>query len=449
VTAHVGGSEAFATRILGVFGTRVTAFLFGVTATFLMARLLGPDGRGVYGTVTTFVGLLFTFAQLGLPSAVTFFAGGGRSVASLRRATLLLTVGISIVVLAVSVALLPVFDRTIAQTATYQELLLGLAALPLLLSNGMAGGILYGRHATRNYNLIQVGQAMATLLGVVLFVGMLRLGVMGALLGYVVVNALAAAAVLLEVRRLEHRGPTADPPVRYRELMGYSLRLYPASVTSYFNYRADVLLLNAFGIGAGPIGLYALAVQFAELLFYIPDSISTIFYPTIAGAPREDADRLARSVTRFTVLLALVGAVLLFPAATIAIVVLLPKFVGSLVPLLILLPGVLSLSLSKVLAGYLSGLGRPGAATTAATTAMLVNLVLNVLLIPVAGIAGAAFASLVSYSLHATIMVTFAVRISGHSAREFLVPGRAEVGRLRQGLDVAIARVRQRAAARR
>ncbi|TAM72491.1 MAG: hypothetical protein EPN50_04150 [Chloroflexota bacterium] len=446
MTAHVGGSDAFATRILGVFGTRVTAFLFAVAASFLMARLLGPDGRGVYGTVTTFVGLLFTFAQLGLPSAITYFAGRGRSVTSLRRATILLSLGVSIAVLAVSVALLPIFDRTIAETASYDELLLGLAALPVLLSNGMAGGILYGRHETRNYNLIQVAQAMATLLGVVLFVGILRLEVMGALLGYVLVNVVAGAALLLEVRRFEGRSPTTERPVRYRELLSYSTRLYPASVTSYFNYRADVLILNAFGIAPGPIGLYAVAVQFAELLFYVPDSISTIFYPTIAGAPREDADRLARSVTRFTVLLALAGSVLLFPAAAVTIVIILPQFVGSLLPLLILLPGVLSLSLSKVLAGYISGLGRPGAATTASLAAMLVNVTLNVLLIPIAGIAGAACASLVSYSLHATIMLAFAVRISGHSAKEFLVPGRAEVGRLRQGLDLVVARLRQRMA---
>lgn len=445
MTAHVGGSEAFATRIAGVFGTRVTAFFFAVAASFLMARLLGPDGRGVYGTVTTFVGMLFTFAQLGLPSAVTYFAGGGRSVASLRRAAILLTIGVSVAFLAAAIALLPLFDRTIAQTATFSELLLGLAALPILLASGMAGGILYGRHATRNYNLIQLGQAVATLLGVVLFVGMLRLGVMGALLGYVLVNGLATTAVLLEVGRLQRRSPPGDPPVRYRELLGYSMRLYPASVTSYFNYRADVLLLNAFGIAAGSIGLYAVAVQFAELLFYVPDSIATIFYPTIAGAPREDADRLARSVTRFTVLVALVGSLALFPVAAVTILLILPQFVGSLLPLLILLPGVLSLSVSKVLAGYLSGLGRPGAATTAATTAMIVNLAINLVLIPLVGIAGAALASLVSYSLHATIMVAFATRISGHGAREFLVPGRGEISRLRQGLGFALARVRRRA----
>jgi O-antigen/teichoic acid export membrane protein len=450
VTARAGGTEAFATRIAGVFGTRVVAFLFAVTASFLMARLLGPDGRGVYGTVTTFAGMLFTFAQLGLPSAVTFFAGGGRSVVSLRRASLLLTAGISTVFIGVSLLLLPLFDRTIAQTATSTELVLGLAALPILLANAMGGGILYGRHATRNYNLIQLGQAISTLVAVIVLVGILQLGVLGALVGFLLVNGLAALAVLLEVRRLERKAQrdgsaASERPIRYRELLGYSGRLYPASVTSYFNYRADVLLLNAFGVAASSIGLYAVAVQFAELLFYVPDSIATIFYPTVAGSTREEADPLARSVTRFTVLLALGGAVLLLPAAAVAILVILPQYRGSIGPLIVLLPAVVSLSVSKVLAGYLSGLGRPGAATTAASTAMVVNIGLNIVLIPVAGIMGAALASLVSYTLHATIMVAFASRLSGVGPAAFLVPRRSEVTRLRQATRLVAGRVRSAA----
>lgn len=447
MTARIGGGDAFAARIAGVFGTRVVAFLFLVAASFLMARLLGPDGRGVYSTVTTNVAMLFTFAQLGLPSAVTYFSGGGRSIASLRRATILLTIGISAVFIALSIALLPVLDKTIAQTATASELMVGLAALPVLLASGMGGGILYGRHQTRNYNIIQVGQAAGILAAVIILVWVLHLGVMGALLAYVCVNAIAVGAMLLEVRRVERREGPAERDVGYRELLGYSLRIYPGSITTYFNYRADVLLLNALGVASGPIGLYAVAVQFAELLFYVPDSIATIFYPTVAGATREEADPLARSVTRFTVLLAAVGGALLLPAAIIAIVIILPQYLGSIAPLVILLPAVLSLSVSKVLAGYLSGLGRPGAATTAASTAMVVNLGLNLVLIPVAGIVGAALASLVSYTVHALIMVTFSVRISGHGPTEFVLPGRSEIARLRKGVGVVAMRVRTRAAA--
>ena len=428
-----------------MFGTRVVAFLFAVVGSLLMSRWLDRGGQGIYTTVITAVSLLFTLGQFGLPSAVTFFAGRGRSVRSLRRQTIRLTLVLASAMIVAGVVLLPAFLATVAHSASATEFMLGLLALPILLASSLGGAILYGRQAIRNYNLIQVGQAIASFAAIVTFVGVLGLGVAGAISAYLLANGAGAAAVLFEVRRLDRR--TIEPgagDAALSELIGYGVRLYPSSITSYFNYRADVLLLNVDRVSDGDIGLYGRAVNFAELLFYVPDSIGAIFYPTIAGSRERDAHEIAPAVARLTILLALIGGVLILPAAYVVIVLVLPRFVGSMIPLAILVPGIVSLSLSKVLSSYISGLGRPGAATIAAATAMTVNIGLNLWLIPLAGIAGAALASLVSYTLHAAIMVLFASRAASLPIRSFLVPGRAEVTRLGDLARVVAQGIRRR-----
>lgn len=431
MTRAVGASGEFAARVAGVFAARVIGFVFGVTASLVLARLLGRDGQGVYTTVITLVSLVFTFGQLGLPSAVTFFAGRGRSIHSLRRSTVRLTVAVSVVALVITVPLLPMFLGSIASSATLPEIALGLVALPLLLAAGFGGGILYGRRAIRVYAVIQVLQAAVSLVAVLVLVWLLGLGVEGALGAYVVSNGVGAVAVLWATRRLDAAtGQGEDQPASIAELAGYGLRLYPASITSYFNYRADVLILNAVRLAESDIGLYARAVNFAELLFYLPDAISSIFYPTVAASSEGESHQIAPAVARFTVLLTGLGALAMVPAAWVVILLVLPSFTGSMAPLVILLPGIVSLSLSKVLSGYISGLGRPGAATIAAAIAMVVNLVANLLLVPIAGISGAAAASLISYTLHAVIMAAFASRVSGLPMRAFIVPGRAEAARV-------------------
>ena len=92
-----------------------------------------------------------------------------------------------------------------------------------------------------------------------------------------------------------------------------------------------------------------------------------------------------------------------------------------------------------MLAGYLTGLGRPVPVGVAATLAVLANIVVNIVVIPVWGIVGASAASLLSYSLNAAILVFFASRASGHSLLDFVVPRPADAKRL-AGMAMAYGR---------
>ena len=113
--------------------------------------------------------------------------------------------------------------------------------------------------------------------------------------------------------------------------------------------------------------------------------------------------------------------------AFVGIHVVLPRYVDCLPAFLVLLPGAVSMSISKVLGGYVAGRGRPGLLAGGMIAVLALNVGLNLVFIPMYGIVGASLSSLVSYTVQAGIVVYFTSRLSGQRAFSLFVPGPGEV----------------------
>ena len=424
----------FASRVAGVLGTRLVQLGSTIAVSFLLARLLGPDGRGIYAVLILLPTTLFAFGQLGLTSAMTFYAGRGVRMADLERQTWGLSIGVSVVVVGVALLALPSLEQNVLRVAPDDLLRVALLALPLRLVATLGGSVLYGRQRFRAYNLILAAQSVLGVVLVVAIVGVLGAGVRGALAAYLLFLAAGTLGVVAYLDRIRRGAGDGTMRVTAGDLLGYGLRLYPASLGTFFGYRADVFLLGWLLGSATEIGIYAVAVSLAELVFNVPDAVSTVLFPRIASASRDEADRLAPAMARATVLVTGLAAIALMPAAWLALRLLLPAFVDGMPALVILLPGIVSLSLAKVLTSYLSGIERLAPVTSAAVASLAVNLGANLALIPTWGIVGAAAASLLSYTLYAVLMVRFASQATGAPWQAFVAPRAEDAVRLGAGL---------------
>jgi len=281
---------------------------------------------------------------------------------------------------------------------------------------------------------VLIAQSVASLTLVVILVGVADLGAAGAVIGNVSVAAGGAAAVLIAVGR-KFASDDSGRPLGLGELTRFGVRVYPASVTGFFSYRIDVFLLGFLLPGApaevtAMIGLYTLAVSLAELTFFVPDSVATVFFPRVAGADRRSADEMTPMVSRMTVLATLLVTAALIPAGFIAVHLILPAFVDALPAFLVLLPGVVALAVAKVLSSYVSGVGRPAPVAIAGVCALVVNIIANVLLIPVLGIVGASLSSVISYTVNTAILLVVVLRLSHMGPGSLLVPTRSEATQL-------------------
>jgi O-antigen/teichoic acid export membrane protein len=419
--------SVFAKRVASVLATRVTLFVMAFASSILLSRLLGPDGKGAYVAVVTLPGMLAAVGLLGLPGAVNYFAGRGASMKSLIRATYAFTAVLSVLLVGVVWFSLPVLETSILRAAPDNLVRVILLAVPLGILTTFGGSLLYGRQAVRVYNLIQISLAAVSLILVVVLVGLLRLGVDGAVAGAVTITVLTAVAVMVAVHRLGRSSP-AGAHSSLRGMTSYAARLYPSSLSGYFVYRADTYIIQALMLGPqAALGLYSMAVTMDELIFYVPDSITTIFLPRVAGSTPEESNRLVGRVGRLTTLLTVAVALALIPAAFLGIHLVLPKFVDCLPAFVVLLPGVISLSVAKVMTSYVNGRGHPGLVAIGTVASLVLNVALNLVFIPRFGIVGASLSSLISYTFQAGMAVIFASRLSGQSALSLFVPGTGEI----------------------
>ena len=261
----------------------------------------------------------------------------------------------------------------------------------------------------------------------IVLVGILALGVMGALIAFVLETAIGTVGWYVGSRRSAARVPGARS-VSYGALFRYGLPYYPGSLTQFFSVRLDVFLL-AFMLAdpSSPIGWYSMAVTIASLVFFLPNAVSTLFFPHVAGSNRDDSDRQVPMVARVTLLMTAAIALALIPVAVVLITVLLPDFQPSLPPLFVLLPGVVSLSLTKVLSSYVAGVGRTSWTSFVNVSALGLNIVANLLLIPAIGILGAAAASLISYTYSAVAFSVMASRLGGVTLRALWIPRTSDI----------------------
>jgi O-antigen/teichoic acid export membrane protein len=424
VTPNTRGG-GFSERVAIVFVAQVMTAGIGIFNAFLFARLLGPAVKGDYYLLVMLPATGMVLVQLGLPSALAFFAARHRTVGMMRK-TVLLTVVLSAVAVLVGAPLLPLLEDGLLQSMDPALVVATACVLPVLLLRTLSSSILIALKAVRWFAVVMLAEAIANTVLLIFLVGVLGLGLVGAVAMYATSSILGMTGLWIGARRVVAATPPAGG-VGYRELLRYGLPLYLGSLTSFFSNRADVFLIAALATDASAsLGYYSMAVTLAEMATYLPGAVASIFLPHVAGAQRSDADRDVTTVSRATLLLTGASALLLAPAGTILISVLLPAFTPALPALYVLLPAVVSLAVMRVVGEYVSGLGLTGRTSVATVLGFGINLVANVILIPRFGIVGAAAASLISYTASALAITLIASRLSSAPLARFWVPRPAD-----------------------
>ncbi len=352
-------SSGFSGRVMLLFSTQVFGAGIGIINGILLARLLGPALKGEYYLLVLVPSTAMVLIQLGLPQAITYFAARGRTAGLVTKA-FVLTGGLTLAALLVVWALLPLLQEVFLHGIDNSLVVLAFVALPLALNATFTSGIVLGRQAIRWYSAVNAIYPIVTTVLLVVILGGLGASVLGALVVYLIVTTVQSAGFAIGARRAA-RANTDAGTVSYREIFRYGLPFYAGSLTGFFSYRIDAYMIAAIIPNpAEPLGLYSMAVGLAEMVFFFPNAVSTMFFPHVASMPREDANRQVPMVARVTLLITTGVALAMIPAAIVMIRILLPAFEASIPPLLVLLPAVVALSVAKVIGSYMTGLGDPG-----------------------------------------------------------------------------------------
>lgn len=380
------------------FLTRVVLMIFSFMSNVIIARLLGPDGKGYVSLGMSWPFLLANLSTLGLETACIYFTS--RDLSAFPRFIkfsllyTLITGGTAALVFGAISLRVNLFE--VSQNLEILSALLLLLYVATILLNA----VYTGAGLLPVVNLVSVISWLFFVLYLITLFWVPAKTANSVLAGFVALQVLNILSLLgyshLKGTFTSRGASPSDMSIR-EIFLGYSLKTYPASIASLAHLRANILVLS-FSSPVQEIGIYSVAQSIVEALFLLPVAISAGLLPRVASANGKEAIGLVTTTTRLTFFI----TIALSLVVSIASVFLIPiifgqQFQASIYVVLALIPTACAYSVVRILATYFNGINRPAVPSVASTAGVVILVVFTSLLSPSQGAAGAALAMSVSY----------------------------------------------------
>ncbi len=411
---HRISKDLFTRQIGSTALTQVITLAATLAISMVVARQLGPEGKGSLSLILLVPGMLQLVLGMGLNAANIYYAGSNRL--PVRRLTqnavfFLLLSSIAGFLITSALSYAPILQFILPGLST-GYLWLGMIMLPLALASGMLSAVLQGLQRIFTLNVLTVLQMAVSLSLTVALVVWLESGVAGAVLAAVVAQAVF---LFLVIRCLMSEGASLKPRWNsevVRPTLVYGVKGYLGNLLQFFTYRLDVFIVNFF-LGTTSVGLYAVSVAFAELLWQLPNAAGYVIFPKAANSSNRTMNSITPRVFWSILALSVVGAIGLAIFGKTAIRILFSaSFLPAYPALLILLPGVVLLGAAKILTNDIAGRGFPHYNAISSAVSMTATVALDFALVPARGITGAALASTLAYTLTFALSVVFYLLVS-------------------------------------
>ncbi len=422
----------FITNVGVTFLTRILTLLIGIATSVIVARILGPEGQGIYALAILVPSMIVTFTNLGLARATVYHMGKGtypRSdlVGTVLTSSFIISLGSIIIGLVVVFF----FSNSILPTVPQVLLLLSLALIPFqLLFFQSLSGILLGLQEIKKYNALVIIHSISLLVLVAFFLMILDAGIAGA----ITANLLSLLLTVIVATPWILKSPNGM--LRYFQLdkriagslFSFGYKAYLGTVAASLHLRIDTFMLNYF-LNPLMVGFYVISVAVVEKLWMLSQAVSTVLYPkVVAMKDEEEKKRFTPLVSRNTLLITILGALLLFGLSKWLIPFLYSEaYLPAVEPLQVLLVGIVAISMERILANDIVARGKPMINTYIASASLIANIILNIILIPEFGIMGAAWATSITYSLMAIVKLFVYCKLSGNSPINVIMLKRSDI----------------------
>jgi O-antigen/teichoic acid export membrane protein len=409
--------RALGRNIAMTLGRQLVVVALGIVLAVFLARTLGPEGNGRYAVAILLPTTLASLLNLGVGPANVYFVGRGEvSVRTALWTSLRLWVALTLVGCLSGIVIVATRGDVWFPGLSTPLLWLALAAFPLLLLVAFLSNLLQAIQDFVHFNQMMVSPPLITLVLAGVTVGVLRLGVFGALLAMTLGSAGGLLVAFRGLRPHLVTGPDVGGRGYARRCVGYGWKAHLSNILSFLNYRSDVFLVNLF-LAPAAVGVYVVAVQIAERLWILSQAVSTVLLPQLASLSNAEDQRrrLTPLIARWVFFISIVGALILALICNPLIALLFgERYAGAGIALIWLLPGIVLGSLARVLANDLAARGRPELNMYAAVGVVAVNISANLFLIPRLGIVGASIATTIAYSFNAILKLGLYARLSGN-----------------------------------
>jgi O-antigen/teichoic acid export membrane protein len=410
-------------RFVGVVGrlTTINALVrgLGLITGPLIARALGPDGRGELAAILVPLGIVPVIAMLGLlPYSTRQVARG------VPPGVILGSVG-SILILTSVLGMLvavPIADYLADGRETVRTfLIVGLLTLPISVIGQLLISVANGLELWRT---VMTARLIPPLVGLVGIVGLYVAGELTVASAAIVTIVSSIAQVIPGTTALLKRRvrPRLQRSV-IREGTGFGLKAWVNQLTANANARLDQLLMIRM-VSSSELGLYAVGSNAASVAPLFTTALVVPLSVRVARGESKLVARAVRTTIAFSAAIA-IGLAVVIPFA-------LPLLFGddfsdATLMCQILLLGTVPAAGRGVLAAALTAGGRPGAGAIAQTVGLIVTVPSLIVLVPELGGEGAALVSSVVALVIFLTLIPVGKRHFGLGLKELLVLHRRDL----------------------
>ncbi len=419
-------------------GTTVIAQYAGIFLAMLTSiiinRSLGPEGKGSLAQFMTAFSIVILFGSFGLFKSYTYEISFSKSSKEIIANAVGqgFVVGLIVALITLPLLVVQLGNETLSQYSTALLLLAIFTTATVTLSSA-GNAILRGMNRIDECN---IGSLLYHLLYLVFnLIGALTVGlsVETVILFYLLAQTAGVIYYLLKIR-------SATTALRLQwkaqwRFIRYGMRYQVYSAFNALHQQVDIILLGWMLVAQVQIGYYATAVGLVQMLWQIPNAVTMVLFPYVAAQPKDDAVsiRTAQLCRLSTLTMAAAGIGMALFAAPVITLLYGEAYLPATTPLLILLPGIISVSVSRIAGGHLMGRNKLWSMTVITIIVMVLNVALNYVLVPVIGVNGAALASTVTYTINAVLTAWLLSREGHVSILDTLIPRPADITLLLTG----------------
>jgi O-antigen/teichoic acid export membrane protein len=428
-----------------VFLTQVATYGFAFGLRVVLARGLGDEGLGTFALFFLTVLIVGGIANLGVGLGNIFFLNKGTYGQRVLLANSLAFLAWASIALW---ALLAVFALAFGPGLFVSDVTYWLYALafPAAIAYTLLTSFLHGTSRFVALSAVAVAQGALSFGSVLALYIADELDVTTAAAAWSL-SFLAADFLclgLIGIRNVNLVGIVAPKLDVLWQQIRYGAQGQLANMAALFNYRFDQYLVAAFASTAA-VGQYVVAVGLGESVWWISSAVAVVLLPRLTSMDDDDAREVTPLVCRNTLLISVIAAIGLIIVSPAVIYLLFgsefyPESEGALV---LLMPGIVAASATRVLGSYLFSRGRVIYNTFATFIAGGVTIGLDLLLIPLLGIEGAAAASSIAYIAAMVATLRWYSSVSGARVSEALIWRPSDTSHYRR----VIGRLRSRSAA--
>jgi O-antigen/teichoic acid export membrane protein len=390
----------------------------------LTARLLGPDGKGIVTSISTWNQLLAWGSVAGISTALSVGVAGAREAEAgedvvrnaLANATVI-TLVLGGVLVGVASLFLPSALAHLGSSARSLTVL-SLVTIPIQMLATLTLMIQIGLGHTKTYAWAQLAAPvtlMAMTAGFWLVTSDLRPL-------HVVVSGIVSASVSLcfSARALPWTSMRLKVASLRRDVV-FGAKLHLGSLLRLTNLRLDYLVMST-ALSAIEVGLYSAANSAMIPIATVPVVAATLLGPMVATLQNADDEAGSRATQlalirhkakKFT-LASLLGAVAICVLSPVLVTLVLGRdFRGSVQLIWILAPGYVALCYNNIVAAGTAGMKRPWVGTVAELMAVAVTLTLLPFCLHAYGAKGAAAVSTAAYCVSAVVAAIGLTQLEG------------------------------------